>query len=119
MAGAKKGERRGGRKKGTPNKKALPLLRKAQELGCDPFEILLMFANGDWKGLGYKSATETRYNRQGDDFEVMVITSDQRLRAASDACQYLHPKRKAIDLTIDVDEDRPLADLTDEELDNM
>lgn len=89
-----------GRKKGTPNKSSLKADDIAQRLGCDPFEILIMFANGDWKGLGYPSATETRYSAKGTEFIVDAITKDQRLKAASEASQYLLPKRKAIDHNI-------------------
>jgi hypothetical protein len=93
-----------GRKKGTPNKDKLPLQQKAEELGVDPFQILLLFAKGDVAALG-----------------IEVITADQRLRAASEACQYLYPKRKAIQVDQDTDpnSDRPLQHLSDEELDAL
>lgn len=96
----------GGRKKGTPNKKTLPLLARAKALKVDPFEILLLFAMGKWKRLGYKEN---------------VLTPENRLKAASEACQYLHPKRKALEVSDgnDPNEDRPLEDLSDEELDQL
>jgi hypothetical protein len=65
-------------------------------LGVDPFEILLLFAKGDWKGLGYKSETVVKYSH-GNPYKTDVITADHRLKAASEASQYLHPKRKAIE----------------------
>jgi hypothetical protein len=34
--GAKTGERRGGRQKGTPNKKTIAVAEKLAALGCDP-----------------------------------------------------------------------------------
>lgn len=108
----------GGRRKGVPNKDSLPLHEKARELGVDPFRILLLFAKGDWEGLGYPSETEVRCGKGGETYEVDRITSQQRLAAASDACQYLYPKRKAIEVNDarDPGED-PCAELTDEQLD--
>lgn len=79
-----------GRKKGTPNKATLPLEQKALELGVDPFEILLRFAGGDWKGLGYKSEAYE---------DGFTISPEMRLKAASEACQYLLAKKKAIELS--------------------
>lgn len=121
-AGAPKGHPKyGGRKKGTPNKSVLPLAQKAEELGVDPFVILLLFAKSDWKALGYESKTETRGSRSGATYEVERITADQRLRAAAEACQYLHSKRKAIQLldeSYDPSKD-PCEEYSDEEIDEM
>lgn len=110
-----------GRKKGTPNKDTIPLEEKAKEIGVDPFEILLKFAKGDWEGLGFKSATITRIGKNGEAYEVDAITPDHRLKAASEACQYLYPKRKAIlvEQPFDPNANRPLKDLSDEELDEL
>lgn len=110
-----------GRKKGTPNKDSLPLLQKAKQLNVDPFEILLLFANGDWKGLGYAYPTATRVGKNGETYEVDIITPEHRLKAAAESSQYLYPKRKAIQIEepFDPNKDRPLKDLTDEELDAL
>ncbi len=88
-----------GRKKGTRNKESIPLWEKAKELGIDPFEVLLHFTNGNWKQLGYPGPTETKYLRDGTSYESPIITPDMRLRASSEACQYIHPKLKAIEHT--------------------
>lgn len=88
-----KGIRYGGRKKGVPNRKTRPLLEKAAELGVDPFEILLLIAKGDWERLGYKTLAEAN------------LTLQMRQSAASDCCQYLYPKRKAIEMPITNPED--------------
>lgn len=96
--GFQKGHRKiGGRKKGTPNKDTIPLEQKAQELDVDPFEILLYFAKGDWKSLGYKSATKTMYTNTGEPYEVEIITPEHRIKAAAESAQYLYPKRKAME----------------------
>jgi hypothetical protein len=87
-----------GRRKGIPNKDSLPLEEKAKNLGIDPFTTLLLFAKGDWKALGYERPTETRCGKGGETYEIDVITADHRLKAASEACQYLHAKRKAVEV---------------------
>ena len=97
--GSKPGERRGGRKKGTANKSSLPLLEKADALGIDPFEILLYFAKGDWKKLGYKKKTKEIGIGMGNTIEVDVIEPELRASAAKSACEYIHPKRKALDIS--------------------
>lgn len=113
--------RYGGRAKGTPNKPSQTLIDKAKELDCDPFEILILFAKGDWKALGYDSRTVTKYTKNGQSYEVDTVTAEQRLNGAAQACQYLHPKRKALEGNIEVigDFERPLKDLSDDELDEL
>ena len=89
-----------GRKKGTPNKKSLPLAERAAAMGVDPFEILLRFAAGDWKGLGYSNENiMTGVDRFGIAVTKPTIDPGLRERAAEGACEYLHPKRKAIEVT--------------------
>ena len=91
----------GGRKKGTPNKDKKKLHEKAEELGVDPFEILLLIAKGDWKGLGYVSETVSRVTKEGIEIEIGRIELRDRLNAAKEACNYIHPKRKAIEVSSD------------------
>lgn len=90
-----------GRKKGTPNKNTAPLKMKAIELGIDPFEILLLFAKGDWKKLGYKNEMLFTTTQKGDVNEEYTIQPAVRARAAAEACSYLHSKRKAIEIVDD------------------
>lgn len=102
-----------GRKKGSINKKSVLLIEKAQGLGIDPFEILLYFAAGDWKALGYA--------KEKTDSGQYLIEPSVRMKAAGEACQYIHPKLKQIESTIkrDLIEERPLKDLSDEELESI
>lgn len=88
----------GGRKKGTPNKSSIPLQSLAEELKVNPFEILLRFASGDWKSLGYEEEKKISYTNAGIEFEEYMITPELRVTAAKAACEYLHPKRKAIEI---------------------
>lgn len=102
----------GGRKKGTRNKSSVPVREKAQALGIDPFEILLHFAGGNWKKLGY--AEERGLSGE------YTIKPEVRVRAAADACQYLHPKLKQVETSIKESplDDRPAGHLTDEQLED-
>lgn len=88
-----------GRKKGTLNRNTQLLFDKAEELGVDPFEVVLLFAKGDWKSLGYKSASRLISAKGGDVIEVDTISPEMRLSAAERACSYLYPKPKAVTLS--------------------
>lgn len=101
MAGRKPGgQKTGGRVAGTANKKTIEVQEIAKNLGVNPFEILLYFAKGDWKKLGYASNTTTRYSVAGEPYEEDIISPELRSSSASKACEYLYPKRKAIEQTI-------------------
>ena len=86
-----------GRPKGSPNKTSLPLKELAEKLNCNPFEILCRFAMGDAKGLGYVLDTVEQTTPKGDIIEKPLIPPELRVKAASEAAQYLYPKRKAIE----------------------
>lgn len=91
----------GGRTKGTPNKKTQALLDRAKELGIDPFEILLYAAGNKWARLGYCSGTLRRKGDDGKTYTVDRIPLELRIIAAKEACQYIYPKRKAIEISTD------------------
>ena len=74
-------------------------MERAQALGIDPFEILLRFAAGDWKGLGYDSDTITKYTAKGDPYEEDRISPDHRITAALGAARHILPTLKAIDVS--------------------
>lgn len=102
-----------GRKKGTPNRNTLDAQAKAEALGIDPFEVLLLIANGDWEALGYESPTKTLMS-MGQPYEVDVIALADRRAAASDAAQFLLPKRKAADVTLLDERGKELAKQAEE-----
>lgn len=81
----------------TNRKKGKDLNILADELGVQPFEILLRAAAGDWRGLGYSSGFETKYTANGTAYEVDILPIDLRIAAAKEAAQYLHPKKRAIE----------------------
>ena len=64
----------GGRVSGTPNKRTQELAEKLQELGCDPIAGLAKIALAD------ETAPELK------------------VRCYAELAQYVHPKRKAMDL---------------------
>lgn len=70
--GANPGERRGGRKKGTPNKLSQDITAKLKRLGCDPITRMA------------KLATTT----EDEAIEARMLT---------ELAQYAYPKRKAVD----------------------
>lgn len=90
-----------GRKAGTPNKKIIPLEEIAESLQIHPFKILLHFAAGDWKALGFKAESDIKFTQQGDPFEVRVISAEARLKAAAHAAEYLYSKKKQIEFVPD------------------
>lgn len=71
-----------GRPKGSPNARTQDLFDITERLECNPFEVLILFAKGDTESL-----------------KIEEISPELRLRAAKDACDYLFPKRKAIEHT--------------------
>jgi hypothetical protein len=79
-----------GRQKGVKNLLTRRVSETAQRLGIDPFEILLRFAAGDWRGLGYKRETHS---------EGFTIEPAVRARAAEQVAQYILPKLRSIEQT--------------------
>ena len=99
MAKPKNLPKSGGRKEGTPNKRTLEAREIAEKLGVNPLEICLMFAAGDWEGLGYPSADVTKVLKDGGTINVDTIPPELRQKSAKDVLGYLFPQLKAIELT--------------------
>jgi hypothetical protein len=87
-----------GRPAGSPNKRTEELFHLADKHDCDPFEILILFAKGDYESLGYPQ-TKTITTKDGSTFEEWTISPELRQKSARDAAEYLYPKRKAIEHT--------------------
>lgn len=84
-----KGQKTGGRQKGSLNRHTAEIDRIIDRLKCNPFEILCLFANGDWKALGYKKGDKP------EDPEP-VIEPGLRLRAAGEASKYIYPQKREL-----------------------
>lgn len=97
-AGRNGGEKTGGRAKGKPNRDRENLLALSEKLGVDPFEVLLLFAKGDWHALGYKSETYVSGEGKGSVSYKYFIDPSVRAKSASEACQYLFAKRKTVEV---------------------
>ncbi len=88
------------RPKGALNQTRMDAQAKANELGVDPFEILLLFAAGKWEALGYEAKTKTIHTGEETSYEVDNITPELRVNAAKDAASYLLAKRKSVEFTV-------------------
>lgn len=96
-----------GRKKGQVSRDRKMLMDKAEALGIDPFEILLHIANGDWERLGYDAPGVVKRDKYCEWLEL-TISTDTRARAAADACQYMLPKLKALEIDMMIGNQGPL-----------
>jgi hypothetical protein len=88
-----------GRTKGSLNKRTFQLKEHIKSLGCDPLDVLVLFAKGDWRALGYESATVTKVTAQGEVIQVERITTDNRIAAAKEAAQYIYAKLRSIEVS--------------------
>lgn len=86
-----------GRGKGVLSKKTYEARAIADRLDCDPLEILLLFAKGDWKTLGYPERTVTKFFGESMVTED-VITPELRQKSAKDACVYIYAQLKSVDV---------------------
>lgn len=86
------------RPKGSPNARTVQLHEIAEKLGCNPFEVLIHFAKGDFDALGYEKH-QIKVTKDGGTEMELTISPELRQRSAKDACEYLYPKRKALEHT--------------------
>jgi len=91
--GAKPGERRGGRSKGTPNKDSVSVREYLQSVDCNPVEILAKIASGE------ELECRISFNEETGDFieGAQKPTFDQRMTAAKTLLEYCAPKLKSIE----------------------
>lgn len=85
-----------GRPKGAKNKRSLKVEEIAARFDIDPFEVLMMIAAGDWKGLGFEEKTHTTFTPQGIEVEEENVPVAQRCMAAREAVKYLHTQKHHI-----------------------
>lgn len=91
------GNKTGGRKKGTPNKNTQELIDLADQLGVNPFAILLHFASGNYEALGMPKQV-VKSAGMGRTYIEDSILPEMRLDAAYKCAQFLYPKRKALEV---------------------
>lgn len=101
---ARDGTKSGGRPKGSLNKRTEEAQFIAARLKIDPFEIMLHFAAGNWKELGYDSPQKEISIGEGQTLFVDRIDEQLRQKAAKDALPYLRPQLKSVELTGDAAE---------------
>src|SRR5688572_8513947 len=89
MRGSQPGERRGGRQKGTPNKRTLEVIERLAQLNCDPVE-----------GLA-RLAMNSRLN------------PELRLRAYAELLPYCFPRRRAVEHSVCDDSSAPATFIFD------
>lgn len=85
-----------GRPKGALNKSTQEAKDIAERLGCKPFEVLCLFAMGDFEKLGYKEYTIKVIGENAVD--ELTISPELRQKSARDACKYLHPELKSVEI---------------------
>lgn len=85
-----------GRKPGTVNKKTADLHEIAERLECNPFEVLILFAKRDWEALKLPEWTD-KMGKDGAFVREATISPELQQKSAKDACEYLYPKRKAVE----------------------
>lgn len=92
-----------GRPPGSPNRRTEELFHLAEKHDCNPFEILILFAKGDFKSLGYEEFQKKIVGKgeSAEMVEELTISPELRQKSARDAAEYLYPKRKAVEHSLD------------------
>jgi|ERR1700679_932363 hypothetical protein len=99
-----KGNKEGkGRAKGSKNRTVQIVEELVTRLDVDPLEILMLFAKGDWKALGYDASSTIAYTSAGIEYEKPTISTDNRIQAATSAVKYIYSQKKAIELSNQVE----------------
>jgi hypothetical protein len=93
-----KGNKSGGRTKGSKNRVIGDVATLVAKLDVDPLEVLLLFSKGDWKSLGYKQEATICYTNAGIEYEKFTITPEIRMNAAKEAVKYCYSQKKAIEI---------------------
>ncbi len=87
--GKPRGSKTGGRKAGTPNKNSMVFHEALEKHGLDPGEALINIYREQMK------IYET-YKKKNDS-EGMLSSLSAAERTASNICQYVYPKKKAVE----------------------
>ncbi len=87
------------RPKGSKNRRTRLVEEIADRFDIDPFEVLMMIAAGDWKGLGYETKSKITYTAQGIEVEEENVPLAQRCQAAKEAAKYLYAQKQSVSLS--------------------
>jgi hypothetical protein len=101
MGKPKGSKKTGGRQKGTLNKFTWNVQQMAEDLGVNPFEIMLKIAANDWRGLGYENEFTFVATASGDVKSMPYITLKDRLEASSKLAPFIAPTKKAVEVSTD------------------
>lgn len=93
-----------GRKKGVLNRKTEHIFEICDRHKFDPIEILIYVSKNDWESLGYDSAECEKIGLGGVVAKEDRITLTLRVDAAKKLCEFMYPKRKAIEISGNDDE---------------
>jgi hypothetical protein len=88
-----------GRKKGSSNRRTMMVDEMVSKLNVDPLEVLLLFAKGDWKKLGYDAESTICYNSAGIEYTRLTISPETRIMGAKEAVKYIYSQKKAMELS--------------------
>lgn len=89
----------GYKKKGTINHRTAMAYEIINRLKVDPFEVLCLFAKGDWKTLGYQNEVYVKETAKGEYTLGYTITPEMRLQAAKEAVKYVYAQKKETEFT--------------------
>jgi len=93
------GKKTGGRQKGAKNKHTFNAEELARDLDCDPLEVLLFIAKGDWAALGYEAECYFLEKPDGAVKAGYTVSPEMRLKAAQEACKYLYSQKRSVELS--------------------
>ena len=82
---------------GSKNKRTFHVEQLAARFKTDPFEILMMIALNDWKGMGYESRYRNTTNADGELMQIENIPIAERAKCAKEAAKYLHSQKQSIE----------------------
>ena len=92
-----------GRPPGIPDRRSRGAEARAEELGIDPFAVLLLLAGDRWAELHLGEPEVDAHGRRRH------VPLELRLKAAKEAAAFLHPKLKAVEVEHAVADENPFA----------
>lgn len=90
---------RPGRPKGSLNARTSDLLDICKKHDFNPFEALVLYAKGDHETLKLPKYTVVSITKEGEPIEKLTISPELRQKSAKDACAFIIPTLKAVELT--------------------